>query len=212
MTTFTRRVPMRPRRIPWDSPVPDETVVTLDQAKQHCRVDSNDDDDLIETLIEAAIRHLDGINGILGRCLLTQRFALPMRDFDSDDGKVRLSFPDVSAVLSVVYTDADGAEHTVDGATYLLMEDVVSSYLMIKSGSWPSGLATRDDAVTITFEAGFGTRSDIPRPIKQAILMIVADLYEHRESIVIGSSVSKIPIPANADALLRNFNVSVPIA
>lgn len=208
----SRRVAMRLRKVPWDSPVPADDVVTLEEVKRHCRVDTDEDDDLLEAMIEAAVGHLDGKDGILGRCLLTQRWALPLPDFETDDGKIRLRFPDVSAVVSVAYYDADGAEHVVDAATYLLMEDVVSSYLMVKSGSWPSGTATRNDAVTIIFEAGFGAREDVPRPIRQAILLMVADMYEYRESVVIGSSVSKISVPASAEALLRSFNVNVAIA
>jgi uncharacterized phiE125 gp8 family phage protein len=36
--------------------------------------------------------------------------------------------------------------------------------------------------VQIRFIAGFGTAADVPQEIKHAILLKVADLYEHRGS------------------------------
>jgi uncharacterized phiE125 gp8 family phage protein len=45
------------------------------------------------------------------------------------------------------------------------------------------------NAVQIRFVAGYGDPANVPDEIKQAILMMVADLYEHRGEEVIGNEV-----------------------
>lgn len=44
----------------------DVAVVTLQEAKDHLRVDSIDEDDYIQGLLDAAVAHLDGCDGVLG--------------------------------------------------------------------------------------------------------------------------------------------------
>lgn len=62
---------------------PAETPVTLTEAKAHLRVDFDDDDTLIASLVNAATDYLDGWDGILARCLVTQTWTLE-RDEDCD--------------------------------------------------------------------------------------------------------------------------------
>ncbi len=46
----------------------------------------------------------------------------------------------------------------------------------------------------IAFTAGYGpAASDVPAPVRQALLLLVAHWYEHREPIEIGSSATAIP-------------------
>lgn len=51
---------------------PAEPVITLDEAKRHLRVDGDDEKELIEGLIAAAVGYLDGPDGVLGRALAPQ--------------------------------------------------------------------------------------------------------------------------------------------
>ena len=53
---------------------PSAPVVTLAEAKAHLRVDSSDEDMLIQGLIDAAVQHLDGLDGVLGRALSPQSY------------------------------------------------------------------------------------------------------------------------------------------
>ena len=59
---------------------PAETPVSRTEAKAHLRVDGTGDDDLIDGLIDAAVAHLDGYTGILGRCMVTQTWRQWMTD------------------------------------------------------------------------------------------------------------------------------------
>lgn len=51
---------------------PTADVVSLLEAKLHLRVDGDDEDDLIQGLIDAAVSYLDGADGVLGRALAPQ--------------------------------------------------------------------------------------------------------------------------------------------
>ena len=62
----------------------------------------------------------------------------------------------------------------------------------------PSVNTDRLDAVRIAFDAGYGAADAVPQAIKQAILMIVAHWYEHRETVVVGTGAVDIPLGANA--------------
>src|SRR3546814_19020975 len=53
---------------------PTVDVVTLEEAKLHLRVDVDEDDELIKGLIAAAVGHLEGWPGLLGRVLAEQNW------------------------------------------------------------------------------------------------------------------------------------------
>ena len=156
---------------------PTEFPVSVNEVKQHIRVDVEDDDALIATYIDAATSYLDGYAGILRRCLISQTWEVSLACFA--DRKVRLPFPDVSAV-TVNYFDADDADQVLSSAEYNLHEDARSAYVKFSSTlSFPETF-DREDAVKLTLTAGYGGVSDVPALIRHAILIMVARNYEYR--------------------------------
>jgi len=81
---------MNPRR----TIAPAGPLVALTDLKAHLRVDSADDDTLIQSLEKAAVAHLDGWRGVLGRCIQPQTWEVAY----PSAGSHRLPFPDVSSV------------------------------------------------------------------------------------------------------------------
>lgn len=65
--------------------------VTLEDAKLHCRIDHNEDDGLIGAFVAAAVGHLDGWTGVLGRCIMPQTWSVTVAA-----GEVVLPMPDVT--------------------------------------------------------------------------------------------------------------------
>jgi uncharacterized phiE125 gp8 family phage protein len=184
---------------------PAELPVTLTEAKAQLRVasDNTDDDTMISALLQATTDHLDGWSGVLGRCLVTQTWSA---SFDGFSGRfLRLPFPDVTAIASVTYQDADDAEQTVNAASYAIKEDALSAYLFFAESFTIPTVYHRPDAVTVTFTAGYGAASAVPQAIKHAMLMLVSHWYENREAIQIGQGVSEIPMAV--DALLTPYRV-----
>lgn len=80
--------------IPVRTTAPATPVVALADLKAHLRVDGTDSDSVITALEKQAVAHLDGYRGILGRCILSQKWSVTY----GEAGTYRLPLPDVSAV------------------------------------------------------------------------------------------------------------------
>ena len=168
--------------------------VTLQEAKDHLRVDTTDDDALIRALITAAREYAERRQR---RTLLTTTKTVK---YDSFPDVIRPPEPPLASVTSIAYVDEDGDSQTLSAALYDVDTDTEPGRITPAYGeTWP---ATRGqiDAVTLTYVAGYGDAESVPELTKAGIKLILADLYENRESYVTGTIVSKVP--SNADYLL----------
>ena len=177
---------------------PPAPVVTLAEAKAHLRVTGTAEDTLIEGMVAAATQHLDGPAGWLGRALGVQELEARL-DLSCHPSLIRLSFPPITSVTSVTYLDANRAPIVADPATYeLIGEDVIA----IGAPAWANAYSGRE-ALRVRFVAGYAV---LPAPIRGAILLMVGDLYAHRETTSPVATTS-IPISVTVQALLEPFRV-----
>lgn len=153
------------------------------------------DADHIDTLIAAATGHLDGRDGWLGRCLVTQTWDYSLDGFPAEDRPIRLPLAPVQSITSISYTDTAGASQTFASSKWSLSADkdwrprIDLGY----GEAWPS---TRDvpDAVTVRFVAGYGDAdTDVPPAIRSALKILIGDLYAQRETVVVGTIVGQLP-------------------
>jgi len=163
-------------------------AVSVAEAKHHLRVDIADDDALIDVLRVAAREQAETY----------MQKAVPLQTVVAKfDSFMHLELPVGNAVsiTSIQYLDADGVTQTLDPspAIYLLSGDKV--YLK-NSETWPETL-NQKDAVTVTYTAGWEVDrqasppvNDVPARIRQAILLIIGDLYENREAKIVGTIVA----------------------
>lgn len=169
-------------------------IITLAEARRHCRVDHDDDNDYIEGLVATVADNIGGVEGWLGRSLGVATWEYRIDAFPC--GKIALPFPPLSDVTEIEYVDIDGAIQTVSGfRKFGVGSSDVAGYILPAYGeSWPD---TRDEpeAVRITFNAGYAT---LPLSIKHGALLVLAHLYENREAV----GVKMDEIPMGADALL----------
>lgn len=175
---------------------PAVTPVSVAEAKANSRVDTSDDDTLIGVLIDAAVAHLDGYAGTLGRALVQQTWRQDVAAFIDP---LRLPVGNVMAISSITYYDSSNALQTLSTDVYTAMSDERGSYVTLKPDqSWPS-VYSRPDAVRVTWTAGYGANaSDVPAAIRQAILLMVSSWYENRETTVIGTIVADLPMGSQA--------------
>ncbi len=201
------------------APAPATTLVTLAEAKAHCRVDDTDSDTLITALLGAAESYLDGYSGRLGRALLTQTWEQKFWNFYefcdlTISGSERSRFPYIykirlpvgiaSSIESIKYYDTNNDEQTLDTAVYQLLTDDRGSYVSLKPNqSWP-GIFYREDAITIQWKAGYGaTAATVPLAIRLAVKMMVAHWYENRGVIIADKRMENLPLAV--EALLAPF-------
>ncbi len=198
---------------------PTAVLVSLSDAKAHCRVDDSadvEDDAVLEALVKSATQHLDGFTGILGRCLATQQWQVDIADWpygarelegasDHCFADICLPFPDVSTV-EVKYFDADNVEQTVLTSAYAILEDMGGAFIRFNSSfDHPAVYADRADAVQITLTAGYGDETKVPDDIKLAIKMMVSHWFDNRESVVVGTGA--VEVPMSAQALLEPYRI-----
>jgi uncharacterized phiE125 gp8 family phage protein len=93
----------------------------------------------------------------------------------------------------------------VPTATYVFEGAGLPPRLVPASGALPNpGRAA--GGIEIDFTAGFGTTAgSVPEPIRQALKLLVAHWYEHRDPVEIGDPAMAIP-PA-VSALLKPYAV-----
>lgn len=172
-------------------------VVSLEEAKLHLHVTHNDEDSLIPIYIAAALAHIDGPEGWLGRCIGVQTLEARLDGFCSN---IRLPYPEVTTVLSVKYLDASGLEQTLPATDYETFGSVITPAY---GKAWPSARSSRE-AVRIQYEAGYET---VPEAIRAAILLMVGDLHANRETAAVGLSANTIPMSTTVENLLAPYRV-----
>lgn len=155
------------------SVAPAQEPVDLDAVKAHLRIDGDADDDMLRSLITAARMMAEQI---LNRSLITQTWVYKLDAFPS--GALALPKPPVQSVTSVAYLDSAGDSQTWDAANYgVFLDHWTPRIAPVYGGAWPTA-REQIDAVTVTYVAGYGdTGLAVPRPIIQAILLMIDRLY-----------------------------------
>lgn len=169
---------------------PASEPVTLAEAKNHLRVEHTLDDALITRLITAARQHVENITGL---AIGQQQW----RAFFDDFYRLELARHPVIAIDAVRYIDPDGNAQVVPAADYQATETLPVEVVSAPGAQWPDVI---DGADAVTVDYTCGTAADLP--VVQAVLLLLADMYENREASIIG--VSHTPNPA-VDALLAPY-------
>lgn len=176
--------------------------VTVAEAKAHLRIDGSAEDALFASLIVTSRLHIEAA---LGLALVTQSWQLRL-DAWPPDASVDIPLRPLQSILAIRVRDTAGIAALVPAETYQV--DLVSAPPRIfpVGVTWPApGL--RRAGIEIDLTAGYGSAADnVPAPIRQALLMLVAHWYEHRDPVEIGSSEARIP--AAVSQLLQPFRVS----
>lgn len=172
--------------------------VTLEEALEHLREDAGVADDYIEALITAA---REACEERIERTLISTPWRVTM---DAFTDAVVLFRPPVIAVQSVVYLDLDGIEQTLDPQDYIVDSVSEPGYVVpAPNVTWPD-TQDRINAVWVNYTAGYGsTAADVPRPLRQWILLAVGEMYAMRNR-----SAERPAVPHQfADGLLDPYKI-----
>lgn len=175
---------------------PTEEPITLAEAVAQVSAYGTAHDAELTSMIVAARRHVEAK---LQRGLITQTRALRLDGFPR---VLKLRDGLLQSVTSIAYVDTAGATQTLDVAAYQV--DRYSDPPRVKpafGSAWPP---TRDqlNAVTVTYVCGYGVAAAVPQDIKSAMKLIVGDLFNNRESSIVGASYVETPTVA---ALLADY-------
>ncbi len=163
--------------------------ISVAEAKTHMRVDDATEDVLISSLILTSRLHIEAG---LGLALITQTWKLVL-DRWPKTAAVPLPLRPVQSVSSATVLAADGTLSVLSPDDYVLEGQGLPPRLVRTGNPWP--VPGRPAAgIEIVFTAGFGpAASDVPEPIRQALLLLVTHWYDHRAPIEIGGADTAIP-------------------
>lgn len=177
---------------------PTAEPVSLDLAKQHLRIDHDDEDDLIRAWISAA-REL--CEAHTGRRLVTQTLRLTLPAWPCDS-VIRLPVEPVASVTSVVYADAAGDAVTLESGDYQEWLDHSPPIVAPLAGEvWPVVEYGNLKPITVTFVAGTATTA-VPAALKAAVLLTLGYWDGDRGDGDTGNDPVSLGLPAGAKRLL----------
>jgi uncharacterized phiE125 gp8 family phage protein len=173
--------------------------VSLAEAKAHLRVDISAEDVLIGSLITTSRLHIEAA---LDLALIDQSWTWSI-DLWPHRRPLHLPLRPVVRIDSINVIDASDTPQTLAASAYHLDGSAVPARLSWLAAS-PPRPGRPASGIEIAFTAGFGEESDdVPAPIRQALLLLIAHWYEQREPVATG--VAATPIPGMVSELLAPY-------
>lgn len=177
--------------------------VTLSEAKAHCRIDGNDDDAYVASLITAA---REWCEQYLDRSLVYTQWVMRFDRFPPDGTHdIELPRPPMAAAgtataVALTFTYDNGTTATYATSSYRVDRNSTPGTVKTLYGqTWPPHLQD-DNAISVTWWAGYGpSGSSVPAAIRHAMLMLVGMWYERRMA---ADSMSGNEIPFGVKSLL----------
>ena len=178
-------------------------------AKLHLKVLTNNEDTLITNMITAAREEVENYCNIsLVEQTIEESFpCFPVAENYNTLSSLWLSVSPLISIDSISYIDTDGNSQTLATTVYDLDDKQKPGKVTLKHNqTWPS-TAKIENAVTITYKAGYGTTAaDVPQAIKQAMLLMLTNWFEKRADDPQTPFARKI---GNAQWLLDKYRVNV---
>ena len=167
---------------------PTTTPIDLAFIKDYLKVDFNDEDAIIESMINAAVSFVEKYTGrLMMQRTIKQRF-----DRFPIVGDVcpflELQGVPVINVVEINYLDSDDNLIVWDNTKYkIACTNEITSIHLRNGESYPTTL-NEVEAVCVEYTAGYATADEVPGAMIQAMLLLIAHMYECR-----ADSIKKMP-------------------
>lgn len=174
---------------------PSQEPVSLAEAKEQCRVDGTTEDALISRYVRLA---RTDVETLCLHKLITQVWDWRLDGFPGG-AVVELPLAPVQSV-KIYYTPEGGSETEYSSSYYSLDGYSFPARVRLQStASWPGDVLVEVNGVRFEMTVGMGDEpEDVDERARQAILLLAAFYYEHREPLVVGKNVSMLPFGVSA--------------
>ncbi len=173
--------------------------LTLDEAKNHLKILGTDHDSDITSLIEEVTSLLDGRNGELNRCLISQRWKWTFEAPPGARCQLEIPLPPLQAVEEIRWRRVDGEMGAIwDSVDVGRNVDTLYGHHVGRIAPMPGYVWPwdRGERVEITFIAGFGdTPHSVPAVLRRAMKFILAHWFEHPSAVEV-CDMSEVPVSA----------------
>lgn len=168
---------------------PAEEPISISDLQTWCKSTEEAEADTLASLISEAREHVEGwINQSLAPQTLAARWdCFPCWTLE-------LERPPVTSVTSIQYVDTDGVTQTLSPSLYQV--DIYSSPARITPAYgqvWP-WTRPQMNAVIVSYVAGYASPDLVPGPIRRAIALLAAHLFENREAVIVGPGAIEMPL------------------
>ncbi len=169
---------------------PSTQAVSDAEAIAHAKIDSDAataDSTQITATVLTAIRWVEMY---CNRALVTQTVTLELEEWEFVE-PFHIPLPPFLAVSSLKMYDEDDSATEVTSAGYRIV-GADPARIVQKGDGWT--IENPVKAAVLVYTAGYGAASTVPEDIKTAIRMVFTDLYQNRETVVIGTITARLPL------------------
>lgn len=177
--------------------------VTVNELRDHLRLDTTVDDSTLTTLIIASRQYVEQE---LRKALITQTQRLTLDRFPLKDSLgwwdgvkdgslsqqntdfIELPIGPLQSITSIKSWSVSETQSIFDSDKYYADTNYVPGRVILKTDeTWPNDLREHS-AIEIDYVCGYGDTVDkVPASIRQIIKIIASDWYENRNSVIIGT-------------------------
>jgi uncharacterized phiE125 gp8 family phage protein len=186
---------------------PTAEPVTLDQARTQARIETDDENGAIASLITTARSYVEETTG---RALVTQTWTWQHPSWQAlfggswaREGRVTVPRPPLQSAV-ITYLDPAGVSQTLPVTEYVVTPGDPGTIEPSSTFSWPA-LSDSGYPITVTFVAGYGDVTHVPLLLNQVMLLLIKDWYDERGSVITGTRAQVAALPRAVDALLNLF-------
>jgi uncharacterized phiE125 gp8 family phage protein len=177
--------------------------LSLQEAKDHLRLDGDMEDTHISALIAAA---RGWVEGFWGRQLAAATFKLTLDAFPTDNGAITLPSPPLIAVTSIAYVDTNGTTQTLSTSDYTVDSESEPARIVPAYGEdWPD---TREqvNAVAVTYRAGYA--APFTAVAATDVCTITGRTLADTDIVRLSNSGGTLPagLSANTDYYVRDYS------
>ena len=177
-------------------------LFTTAEAKSYLKVDTADDDTIIDNLVKAATQSCQ----IYTNCYFIDTVLTQYAD--DWNGTKQLYKSPVSSITHIKYYDTDDSLQTWASSNYILDDSSKPARIALALNASYPNTASRINAIEVKYTVGFGAAStDVPDGIKQAVLLTLANWYENRQSVITGRTATELPL--SSQYLLDQYKIQV---
>ncbi len=189
--------------------LPDESIVSLQEARLQCSTDLVEEDDDLMRKLRAATEDAEEYTA---RKFLTQKWAIFWDRWpDLNAGFFRVPFGRVQNLDTFEYTTDDGISYPLNQGTQILINKHIEPARIVpaKGFSWPSSQLSPVSPIKAVITCGYGDSENVPASIKEAVLLHLGHMYAHREAVVVGdrSSVDSRELAMGSKHLLNKHRL-----
>lgn len=185
---------------------PSESAVSLDTLKAHLKITTNDEDVILQMYLDASIRHAENCTKrtflYTGFDTFRDFFPSPCQNegyytagvipslaaginFSNDNVGFEIRRSPLVTIDNITYTDTSDATVAVPGTVYYnTLEEDYSEIVTNPGQDWPTDVAKKMQAITISFTAGLAPDSatfEAQQPdLVNAVIQIAANLWANR--------------------------------